>query len=124
MYKALTVIALPVLTADGDPTGETIRKEPGSTITKKEWKDAGQTDEDFAAMEAAGSISEDMDAELHPQSRPVPAGTASLAQMIEQAKQMVELLGEDAPEEIRALAEKKVVNAEAENAKGGDKSGS
>lgn len=125
MYKALTVISLPVLNEDGFATGETIRKEPGSTITKAEMKSAGQTDEDIKNMTDAGSISEDMDAELHPAHRPVPAGTTSLAAMVESARQMVETMGDNAPTEIKRLAKLDVqnVNANSDTAKGGDTRG-
>ena len=126
MHKALTVIALPVLNEDGFATGETLRKEPGDTITKEEWKKAGQSEEDIKAMADAGSISEDMDAELHPDHRPVPAGASSLAAMVESAKIMVELQGEaNVPAEIRRLAkmDMKNVGAAAEEAKGGDARG-
>jgi hypothetical protein len=125
MHKALTVIALPVLNDDGFATGETIRKEPGDKITKAEWDAAGQTDEDIQNMVNAGSISEDMDAELHPDHRPVPTGISSLAQMIESAKAMVELMGDKAPKEIQKLAEldHRDVNS-SDEAAGGDSSGS
>lgn len=68
-YKALTRIGLPVM-EDREvhkgvvvpvPTGDTVYKEPGDTITKKELTDAGQDDDDIAsllkdkAMEEAGS---------------------------------------------------------------------
>lgn len=126
MYKALTVISLPVLNEDGFATGETIRKEPGSTITKAEMSKAGQTDEDIKNMTKAGSISEDMDAELHPAHRPVPAGTTSLAAMVESARQMIEVMGEgNVPTEIKRLAKLDVqnVNANSDTAKGGDTRG-
>lgn len=121
MHKALTVIALPVLNEDGAATGETLRKEPGSKITKDEWAAAGQTDEDIQNMLDAGSISDDMDAELHPDHRPVPAGVSSIAQMVEMAKAQVELLGDDAPSEIKKLAKLEVKNVNSsDSAKGGD----
>lgn len=105
MYKALTVIALPVLNEDGNATGETVRFEPGQTITKAKMSEAGQTDEDVKNMTDAGSISEDMDAEICPDNRPVPPGATSLGAMVENAKSMVELQGDSAPPEIKALAE-------------------
>lgn len=79
MHKALTVINLPV-TEEREvwkdikalvPTGDSIRKEPGDKISKQEFKDAGMTDEEISEMEAAGSISSDMDAPLHPEHLPV-----------------------------------------------------
>jgi hypothetical protein len=54
VYKVLEAIGLPVMeerevhpgiTAKV-PTGEVVRKYPGDTITKQEWSDAGQTDDD------------------------------------------------------------------------------
>lgn len=126
MHKVLTVIGLPVLNDDGFATGETIRKEPGSTITKEEWKKSGQTDEAIQEMEEAGSISTDMGAELHPQHRPVPAGASSLAAMVESAKALVEIQGENnVPAEIKALSklDMKNVGAAPENGSGGDKRG-
>lgn len=127
MHKALTVIALPVRNENGDATGESIRKEPGEHITQAEWAKAGMTEEEIAAMAKAGSISDDMDAELHPDHRPVPAGVSSIAQMVESAKAMIELHGEDnVPTEIKRLASLEVrnVSATGESAKGGDRSAS
>lgn len=95
MLKVLTVVNLP---------GIEVRKEPGDTITEQEWKDAGQTDEDREAMIKAGSISEDMNAELHPNHRPVPPGAPSLGSMVENARDLAERLGDDTPKEVRALA--------------------
>jgi hypothetical protein len=124
MHKALTVIALPVLNEDGFATGETIRKEPGETITKAEWKEAGQSDEDVSELLASGSISTDADAELHPNHRPVPAGATSLAAMVESAKAMVEAMGDDAPAEIKKLAKLDMKNVgSTESVKGGDANG-
>src|SRR4051812_22005040 len=104
MHKALTVIALPVLNEDGFATGETNRKEAGDKITKAEFDAAGQTDEDIQAMTAAGSISDDLDADLHPDHRPVPAAASSIEAMVESAKEMVSRLGDKAPDEIQKLA--------------------
>lgn len=78
MYKALTVIALPEMVEREIypgikkmvPNGNSTRYEPGATITKKAFKDACQSDEDIALMIKEGQLSEDMDAELHPQSIP------------------------------------------------------
>lgn len=95
VLKALTYVNLP---------GIDVRKAPGDTITEQEWKDAGQTDEDRAAMIEAGSISEDMDAEIHPAHKPVPPGAPSLASMVENARELVQTLGDDAPKELRAFA--------------------
>jgi hypothetical protein len=57
-YKALTYLNLP-----GDPE---VRKSPGDKITDKELKDAGQDSEQIAALMKSGAISDDMDADVHP----------------------------------------------------------
>ena len=93
--KALTYVNLP---------GIEVRKAPGDIITAQEWKDSGQTDEDKEAMIKAGSISEDKDAEIHPDHRPVPPGSPSLASMVENAREMVKRLGDNAPKELRAFS--------------------
>ena len=57
-YKVLEVIGLPVMEKreihpgiEVDlPTGESIRKEPGDTITKQELEDAGQTEDDVKRL--------------------------------------------------------------------------
>lgn len=54
-YKCLTFVMV---------NGE--KKSPGDVITKAELKDGGQTDEDIEALVKGGSLSEDQDAELHP----------------------------------------------------------
>jgi len=61
-YKALTFINLPLLD---------IKKAPGDTVTDEEFAAGGQTEEDINALVAGGSLSLDMDAELHPDNRPV-----------------------------------------------------
>lgn len=66
-YKVLEVVALPVM-EDREvhpgivvkvPSGESIRKEPGDTITKKEMDDAGQTDDDIKSLIKSKAIEED-----------------------------------------------------------------
>jgi hypothetical protein len=101
-YKALTHINLPF-----HNDGEGLRKKPGDTITKAELKEARQTDEDIQNLltgDGYPSMTEDMDMDLHPAHRPVPANAPSVALMIEQAKQIVELQGDDAPAEVKKLA--------------------
>lgn len=122
-YKALTVIALPVLNEDGLATGETVRYEPGAVISDEEWNSSGQTEEDAATLVESGAMSEDMDAELHPDHRPVPAGGTNLEAMVANAKDMVDRMGDEAPAEIKALAETRLVNATAEAGSGGDANG-
>ena len=96
MHKALTYLNLP-------PAN---RKAPGESISPEEWAatDPLQTEEDIQALIEGGSISEDMDAELHPDHRPVPIGTPNIAQMIEGAKAIVAQQGDNAPKEIQRLA--------------------
>jgi hypothetical protein len=101
-YKALTTINLPFHNG-----GAGLLKRPGDTITKAELKEAQQSDEDIAALldgDGYPSMAEDMDMELHPSARPVPANAPSVALLIEQAKQIVEFQGDDAPAEVKRLA--------------------
>jgi hypothetical protein len=119
-YKALTVIALPVLNEDGVSTGESTRYEPGAVISDEELAAAGQTEEDVTALVESGALSDDMDAELHPDHRPVPAAGTNLEAMIANAKEMVDRMGDEAPPEIKALAESTAVNAVPESGQGGD----
>lgn len=66
MHKVLEVVALPVMEEREIypnikvpvATGDSIRKNPGDTITKQEFADAGQTDEDIAALVKSGAIEE------------------------------------------------------------------
>lgn len=65
-YEVLEVVALPVTEMrEVYPgikvpiaTGDSIRKEPGSTITEKELEDAGQSDESIAALVKSKAIKE------------------------------------------------------------------
>jgi hypothetical protein len=63
-YKALTYVNVP-------PDN---RKAPGDSITDKELRDADpkQGKEEVDALLAQGVISEDMDAEVHEDHKPVP----------------------------------------------------
>lgn len=56
-YKALTFVNLP---------GTDKRVAPGGTITAADFEAAKQTEEDIQSLIDGGAISEDMDAELHP----------------------------------------------------------
>jgi hypothetical protein len=65
-YKVLEVVGLPVL-EDREvhpgitvpvPSGEINRKEPGDTISKKEFDEAGQSADDIAALIKSGAIEE------------------------------------------------------------------
>jgi hypothetical protein len=65
-YTVKEVVGLPVIeereVAPGVmapvPTGETVRKEPGDTITKQEMDDAGQTEEMIESLIESGAIEE------------------------------------------------------------------
>lgn len=122
MHKALTVIGLPVRDQDGNATGETVRKNPGDKITLDEWHKSQATDEEIKAMEKAGSISEDMDAELHPDHRPVPTNMPSVAQLVEQARVLMDHFEGNVPSEVKRLAglDYKDKNS-SEKSSGGDK---
>ena len=65
-YEVLEVVGLPVL-EDREvhpgitvkvPNGETVRKEPGDTISKAEFDEAGQTDEDIKRLVKDKAIKE------------------------------------------------------------------
>lgn len=65
-YEVLEVIELPVqvkrevhpgITVDV-PSGEALRKEPGQTITKAEFKEHGQGDEEIAHLIKSKAIRE------------------------------------------------------------------
>jgi len=66
-WKAKTVVALPVLEdREVHPgivvqvaSGETIRKEPGDKISKKDMDEAGQTAEDIERLIADDAIEEE-----------------------------------------------------------------
>jgi hypothetical protein len=70
-YEVLEVVALPVMEervvytmSDGTEvtdmvaTGESIRKEPGDTLTVKELQQHGQTSEDISALVEAKALKE------------------------------------------------------------------
>ena len=70
-YEVVEVVGLPVMEervayvkSDGTEitdivaTGETIRKEPGDTISDEEFKEAGQTDEGIQSLIESGAIKE------------------------------------------------------------------
>jgi hypothetical protein len=57
-YKVKEVIALPVMEGDV-ATGESVRKEPGDKLTKKELQDAGQDDKAIESLVKSGAIEEE-----------------------------------------------------------------
>lgn len=98
MYKALTHLNLPFIE---------VRKAPGATITKQELKDAKQTDEDIQELLKYGSISEDMEAPLHP-SAIIPDPTiptiASVVADAKRAVRQIEEAGGEVPKQLAAVA--------------------
>lgn len=52
-----------------------------------------------------GVLSWDMDADLHPDHQPVDPNAPSTARVVEMARQMVDVLGDDAPAELKAVAD-------------------
>ena len=129
-FKALTVIHLPFASKDGKTF------QPGSTIKREDFEkhaDGAEevnpdgenltADEQIKEMIKYGSISDDMDAELHPDHRPVDPNAPSLARMIEEAKIVAEQLGDDAPADIKRLAKMDYSAVQSgDNGQGGDKS--
>jgi hypothetical protein len=57
-YKVKEVVALPVFEGDV-ATGESVRKEPGDRITKKEFEEAHQDNEAIASLVKDGAIEEE-----------------------------------------------------------------
>jgi len=113
-YKALTVINLPFTDYSylpgamiprsafdecAEATAAAFEKHPDTIVpTAQEMIDD---------MSAWGSLSDDPEAELHPDHIPVDPGLPTIAQMIEQAHDLVEDLenrGQDVPDELRQLA--------------------
>jgi hypothetical protein len=108
--KALTFIHLPFIEEDYEP-GKMIPRdrfdayaEQAAAAIDSRKTEVPTADEVIAEFIEYGSLSEDPDAEVHPDHRPVDPGAPSVAAMIESARAIVELLGDDTPEEVRALA--------------------
>lgn len=131
-YKALTVVNLPF-------TGK--RFNPGDMISHAEFEaeaDAAAAsvdvntegdnlltaDEQVDYFKEWGTISDDPEAELHPDHLPVDPNKPTLAQQIELAKTAVadlEAAGKDVPDELRAFAEMDYQHVtSSENGTGGD----
>jgi len=111
--KALTVINLPFIEE---------RYQPGMMIPRSAFDryieaaetalgpeaDVPSADDVIAEMIEWGSLSEDADAELHPNHRPVAVGQPTVANLVEQAKLLVSQLeesGESVPAKLRELSE-------------------
>jgi hypothetical protein len=117
-YKALTHINVPFVGDKGEgkryAPGQSVpasiferSHEEGLKVIKKQGLDpALVTDAEthIKNLIEGGSLSADKDAELHPDHAPVPAGAPSVESLAVQAQALVESLGDNAPEEIRALA--------------------
>lgn len=116
--KALTVVNLPFIGKGG--LGK--RFMPGDSIPRADFDAYAEraaelvdnkddnvrtADEVIEHMIEWGSISEDPDAELHPDHLPVDPGQPTIAQLIEQAKTLVadlENRQQEVPEGLQALA--------------------
>lgn len=112
-YKALTVINLPFIEERYQP-GQMVPRTAFERYTAAAETDLGTDAEVPTAQEVIadmiewGSLSEDPDAELHPNHRPVAPGTPTVALIVEQAKDLVTRLeeaGEEVPAKLRDLAD-------------------
>lgn len=129
-FKALTVVHLPFVGKDGKTfqPGDTIKREHFETHADKAEElnpdaDNPTADEQIKEMMKYGSISDDLDADLHPDHRPVDPNAPTLPRMIEQAKYFVEELGDKAPDEMKKLAAMEHTSVTTgDNGSGGDKS--
>lgn len=111
-YKVLSILNLPL-------TG--VRKQPGDTVTSQELEENEQTDEDVELLIGGGALSDDMDAELHPDHRPISIAQPSIEQMVNAAKATVERMGDDAPDEVKELAKMELNHAaSSDDGKGGE----
>lgn len=118
-FKALTVVNLPFTDK---------RYEPGATISRSAFEAEAEAaaaahvvpdgiedashplaaDEQIDYFKEWGTISDDMDAPLHPDHIPADPNRPSLAALVSQAQTLVEELeaaGADVPAKLRALAE-------------------
>jgi hypothetical protein len=119
-YKALTVVNLPFTETHWVP-GQMIpfsAFEDSAEAAKAAIEDRRAVDENaspiptaeemVAALIEGGSLSEDEDAELHPDHIPRAPGELSVASVTESAKTLVAQLeaeGREVPEELRAMSE-------------------
>lgn len=124
-YLARTVVNLPYIEE---------RYEPGSVIPRERFE--AYVDEALAAdptqeltadaviaeLEKYGSISSDLDDELHPDHLPVDPSAVSVDSLVQAARQLVkdyEARGLEIPKELRSLAKLDVRNANgSDNGKG------
>ena len=110
-YKVLAPFNLPYVE---------IRKAPGETVTKAEldryvkaaekFNPDGHNmtlDETVEYFTKAGVLSDDMDAELHPDHQPVDPNAPTMASVVANAQFLVDQMksrGQDVPSELKALA--------------------
>jgi hypothetical protein len=130
-YKALTYINLPFLDENGrlylpgqmiphDAFEESVTRAT-EAINNPE-TEINSAEGIIAEMIEFGSLSEDPDADLHPDHQPVEPGSPTVAGMIEEAKALVAQLeerGSEVPPELRALADSQLVAA-SDNGSGGE----
>lgn len=117
-YKALTFINLPFIERSFGP-GNTIESSDLEEYVEAATKATPVYDDERGGhvptveelvehFTQFGSLSDDLDAELHPDHRPVDPTKPTLAVLIAQAQGLVEQLeadGRDVPDELRTLAE-------------------
>lgn len=134
-YKALTFIHFPFTDRSFSP-GEMIDRSEFEEYAEAAAQASPPTDEysPTSAQETIdeflqfGSISEDPEAQLHPDHIPPDPTKPTLGLLIEQAKEMVATLdahGQDVPQELRQLAETDYqhVQAVGDAGTGGDRDG-
>jgi len=133
-YKALTFINLPFL--DGG-NGRLYR--PGDMIPEEDFGDSvslgeaaiGETEWDgqataesmIAGLIDGGSLSEDPNADLHPDHQVTYPGTPTVTGLIEGARALVadmEAAGQEVPDEVRLIAEMQELKSTDDAASGGD----
>lgn len=131
-YKALTYIELPFI----GPGGEGLRFSPGDTISMSEFEKAAKAaeknfpdlkthtaEQQIKELTKWGSLSDDLDAPLHPDHIPVDPNVPTVNSLVAQAQFLINDLeekGQDVPAKLRALAEMKVVTT-ADSGKAGEK---
>lgn len=94
-YKALTFLHLPVTD---------VRKGPGDTVTHEELLAADQDEKQIEQLVHDGALSKNLNAEVHPDHRPVDLSVMTTRQMAEMAAIVADKMGDEAPAEIKALA--------------------
>lgn len=141
-YKALTVVHLPhteKLYAPGkmiprsafEKEAEKVAEVAGSLHASLPEGDKEKASKPLTAKQQIdyflewGTISEDPDAEVHPDHRPVDPGQPTIVQLIEQARNLIPQLeerGAKVPKELRELAEIEHTNVvSGDSGSGGDK---